>query len=589
MSFSIQNFESFIDPKIDRRGQEYFAHGAILSLEEMEPDRWKAEVQGTYLYQVEIEMNGLVVNRILCSCPYNYGDVCKHAVAVLYLLQSNYLNIDQEVEEYSDSGNTKNKPVNKKNKNGARNNISGQIKEKLNRLSANELRSYLQEILEEDRYFRSKFMSRMVSLDVSQSKTEIRSEVKRILKPAKNRRSIIYWNEAAEYLIGIQELLQNTEKQLNQGKPVPAIITCQSVIEELVPAIQYIDDSGGDLGSLIEWAFTLLEEAISLGLDESTRKAFYSDCLKQFSDKRYDGWDYGRRFLGIAVALARTPEEVDSLEDRLISLINKCKTKPDSDYMAPYHQESYALQLLDLYRVAEKEDKYMVFMKNFRHLPGVMDRLIRHCFQQQDYGKARMHCEEALRDFTSKPGLTVTWLEWLLKVAVAEDNVSEQRRYSEKLLLNTGKMDWYRTLKELYTENEWPKKSNDLLEKIELKNRWTYAGLVPSICVEEQNWKGLFSYVAANPDLSILQHYDSWLIEHFPKELMRIYKKALLDYVASNTGRKYYRSACNILQRMAALGGRPIVNEIVQHLQEKYQNRPALQEELMIASFVVDD
>ena len=171
-------------------------------------------------------------------------------------------------------------------------------------------------------------------------------------------------------------------------------------------------------------------------------------------------------------------------------------------------------------------------------------------------------------------------MEWQLKVARAEKDEQKQRDVTQRLLLKTGKMEWYKSLKKLYDKGKWPEKTDELLQS-QQADKWRYSGLIPSICIEEKRWDELYEYVKSDPSLPTLQHYDSWLKDHYLDELMALYKDALLQYMENNTGRKYYKDACAILQRMKALGGSRVANEILQILKTRYANRPALQDELM--------
>jgi hypothetical protein len=405
-----------------------------------------------------------------------------------------------------------------------------------------------------------------------------------MLKPAKqkSRHSILYGREAYRYLEGIRELLSGCERQLKQGQVSSVIIASQVVIEEIVPAFQYIDDSDGQVGYLVERSFELLEDAAGKELDKSTRRAFFEDCLQQFKDERYSGWDFGRRFLDLAVELADSAEAYDQLEELLLRKLSQSKKDVDSDFIYSLNRERTAGQLLDLYDAAGRKSKRLTFMKENRDLSNIMERLIEYAWQQKNYESVKTYSKEALQKFTAKPGLDSQWMEWLLKVARAEKDEQKQRDVTQRLLLKTGKMEWYKSLKKLYDKEKWPEKTDELLQS-QQADKLRYSGLIPSICIEEKRWDELYEYVKSDPSLPTLQHYDSWLKDHYSDELMALYKDELLQYMENNTGRKYYKDACAILQRMQALGGSRTANEVVQILQNKYDNRPALQDELMKA------
>ena len=88
--------------RIFQRGKNYYKQGKIKDyhINYTEDNRYeiKGRVRGTYNYQIKIDLriieNDLYFNNS-CSCPYDWGDVCKHEVAVLYkFLKEDYDGID---------------------------------------------------------------------------------------------------------------------------------------------------------------------------------------------------------------------------------------------------------------------------------------------------------------------------------------------------------------------------------------------------------------------------------------------------------------------------------------------------------------
>jgi uncharacterized Zn finger protein len=67
------------------RGYEYFKSRSVYNVD-AEADKIKAKVRGTENYKVKIKAEGTEVFAS-CSCPYDYGDHCKHIAAALMYLQ----------------------------------------------------------------------------------------------------------------------------------------------------------------------------------------------------------------------------------------------------------------------------------------------------------------------------------------------------------------------------------------------------------------------------------------------------------------------------------------------------------------------
>ena len=84
----ITDFESHIDGKILARGQRYFDDGMVVDVWAEAPSRYQAVVDGSVSYDVEIHLNPkseVVFHN--CDCPYDWGEYCKHEVAVLLAIR----------------------------------------------------------------------------------------------------------------------------------------------------------------------------------------------------------------------------------------------------------------------------------------------------------------------------------------------------------------------------------------------------------------------------------------------------------------------------------------------------------------------
>lgn len=87
MNITIDNFENYVPFNILQRGQSYYEEGAIILLDEKEDGEWVAEVKGSRKYEVEVSVDEDGSISWDCDCPYDYGAICKHVVAVLIAIR----------------------------------------------------------------------------------------------------------------------------------------------------------------------------------------------------------------------------------------------------------------------------------------------------------------------------------------------------------------------------------------------------------------------------------------------------------------------------------------------------------------------
>lgn len=90
MQLRLDNIEQAVEPVIVQRGRKYFRSGCVTECTDTEGDV-EAVVEGTERYKVSMQLDadGAVLSHS-CTCPYDWGDVCKHEVAVLLYLREQH-------------------------------------------------------------------------------------------------------------------------------------------------------------------------------------------------------------------------------------------------------------------------------------------------------------------------------------------------------------------------------------------------------------------------------------------------------------------------------------------------------------------
>lgn len=97
---NLNNFEKEIEEKIVKRGLDYYLSDCIENIEFLEEDEITAEILGTEFYEVFIQFKNEKILKHYCTCPYSYGEFCKHEAAVLFYLKKNNLENIPKNEEY---------------------------------------------------------------------------------------------------------------------------------------------------------------------------------------------------------------------------------------------------------------------------------------------------------------------------------------------------------------------------------------------------------------------------------------------------------------------------------------------------------
>lgn len=134
MMISLHNFESEIDESILDRGLSYWKNGNVIELKQTGNNEFEAIVSGNEDYEVKIKLADDNVQDFTCTCPYDWGPVCKHVIAVLFALREGNLNGLKEAKVKKKS----------KGKISQKNSLKKQFEDILNRLEKEELAGWIQ-------------------------------------------------------------------------------------------------------------------------------------------------------------------------------------------------------------------------------------------------------------------------------------------------------------------------------------------------------------------------------------------------------------------------------------------------------------
>lgn len=88
----IDNFEQHIDATIVNRGLEYFEDELVEDVEQVDKGEFSAIVCGNDDYEVYVRLDkeGNIIEKD-CTCPFDWGDTCKHEVALLFFIRDKEL------------------------------------------------------------------------------------------------------------------------------------------------------------------------------------------------------------------------------------------------------------------------------------------------------------------------------------------------------------------------------------------------------------------------------------------------------------------------------------------------------------------
>jgi hypothetical protein len=557
MHIPLNEFEQYIDETILKRGLSYFKSDAITDFTEISNGAYEAIVSGTdeYTVQLEIKNNTLITHH--CDCPYDMGPVCKHVVATLFYMQQDVLALNQSTTKTPKKNKTKS--------------VAQQIKELLKVISHDELMDFITENSKKDKKFRNYFLASFGHLSQHQSKEFYQQQIHSILKTAAGRDGWISWSDMKYVAKTTEPFLENAEKYFANHQFENVFFISTALLEEMTQAIQYADDSNGDLGYFIDSATDLLLKVVKEKIPSTLKKEIFEYCISAFNQQLFKGWDWHLGMLQIAAELIDNENDADVILNYLESV--------KGEYEREYAQ-SLKLDLLRRYKDPKEVEQFIT--KNISN-SSIRTKEIEKAFKNKNFERAKELANDGIKcDEKNKPGLVKDWYDWLLKIAIAQNDTPKIIEYARYRLINNFRetQDYYQILKNTIAPEKWHPFLEEIIKEITPKSRWGYIELEQTIYIQEQWWDRLFLMLKQHLSLENIQQNEQYLAKDYAAELIELYRERITNYVNKFIGRNHYRTACRYLRRMKKLGGDEQANKLIDLFRKQYPQRKALMDEL---------
>ena len=216
-----------------QRGQAYFAVGAVGRLR-ISADKIAAKVEGTVAYRVELRDDDGVL-AFDCSCPHAAdGYFCKHAVA----LGLAWLDQAKDVRQSSAASGRK-----------KRRDPWRDIKTYLDRQPANTLVEFLLEVAERDKRLYQSLLLKAERSAVGGG--NVAKTFRQAIDKATRIHGFVDWREAATFAGDMEPLVESMAELLKLDTAALLVELAEYAVEKLENSLEQIDDSNGEIGSMV--------------------------------------------------------------------------------------------------------------------------------------------------------------------------------------------------------------------------------------------------------------------------------------------------------------------------------------------------
>lgn len=558
---NLDNFEDFIDLNITEKGREYYESNLVINIEELSKSVYKAEVQGTNIYQVLVHLN--TENDLIsakCNCAYN-SIYCKHIIAVFYELRDM---LNGNITQY-------------RKKTQLSLDKSADTKQILMERTKEELVEFIVSLTEQYEELSQQILLSFFNGNDGDEIILCKKLIDTYISQNSDKEGFVSYYQSFQAVKGAKIVLGKAKNQLAKNKYYHSVEIVLCVVHELMKLLQYSDDSGWVIDSLVHESLDLIEDILTANeniCSAEKQKLFYK-LLEESSNRRYDDrLEYRLNLMEYCVYMAVTPDLQNLLKYKLNSLLEN-----NTDMILDINHLKERVNLI-IYSMIEKYDdtkNAKAFIEEHLGYPAFRRLAINNAFKNKDYELVIKLALEGEEQHKKLIGLVREWRYYRYDAYKLSGQLDNQRNLALNFVLD-GDFKYYSELKNTYKQEEWKKIYTDILKLIEDEKK-TFINSYTSILVEEKEFKKLLNYVKANPSSLIL--FYNYLIPDFKNEVFDIFKHYILDTASKATSRKDYHVVCNIIKKLSRAGGEDTAKEIIKILLSKYIQKPAFKDELL--------
>ena len=548
------------------RGEEYYEMGSVKKLT-CKDSVFSAVVSGTNYYNVKVicKDEGFLFN---CSCPYDFGGICKHSVAVgLAIVNGDY----QEVRP------TKNKAKR-----------SNTIEELLQMATAGEAKTFLKKILEKSDVYVDEFeayLKGQTGVEKRLNISEIRDELIAALENFDLENYQRFYDNDNDYGYYREEW-----EVLYDG--------AREELEEIMDI--YLDDSMAKLerGNIIDAFKIMLACYEAISMFDVTKINDELEIFDSIVNECFEYW--GKTFDTYEKELSKIEIQPDAGFRMIDIFFDRTKQTESEDFYSIDMFQPVFLQLITNKEVAEKcltalkkygyddEDsdeiqlKIASFLGNEKEWEAMADK----------YHADNPNIARQLLDYYKKKNATEKYLKIAKTAFRGWPNEFDEEIYSylkskpksdfqaDVLIhytIRTESINLFKELKKQFGDEKILKLLN------ELKSYYAKDSFYISVLTELQDYKTILEYLEEHINSPYIDFMVKPIINIYPQQCFELIKKKTENFLKENIGRKYYQDAVGWLRLLMDIRDdsvKSMVNNFIFTLREKYYNRPALKDEM---------
>lgn len=558
----LKSWECLFKTHILARGWDYYENGAVSSLERTGTG-YKATVEGSYDYEVEVEIYDNEIVDMFCDCPYaEDGNYCKHMAAVLYEIEEKSAQMTSEVRENSTD-------------------IKTELEDVIKNIDESEVRNILLELALKDDSLQNQILTKYVDKISPVQMNRLKQEVEMIAWKYSDRSGYVDYYHAMDYVHDLEAFLDENVQNLIDKKLIMQAFELTNEVFHMV-GNQDIDDSDGGTTWIVNSCYEYWKQILDQATDEQRDQMF------QWFKGRPQNYviDYMEDY--ISDFLMDEFHDTSMLLEKLRmldELIERAGDKTDcgSLYSSYYGFENIILKRLQIMKELNySENEINEYRTKFRHFSAIRELEIKEYLDKKAYDKAIEVLEESKKLDKEYAGLVSKYSEQLIQIY---HKTGQQEDYKKELICQVfscrqDNLENVKLLKATCDEEEWCTYREQIL------NSNSCLGIKFRFLEFEELYDRLLKTIVESGSIYTLDQYEKVLKKKFPDIVRDTYVNYVRKHAESVCDRKAYKGLMTYLKKITKYpDGRGKADQIAKEWKVIYRRRPAMMDELRKAGF----
>lgn len=542
------------------RGKDYYLNQRVKKIT-VNNYLIEADVEGEKNYHVIIKKEDNQIKSMSCTCPFaDEGQNCKHMAAVLFSLD-NPIESTNEVSLYT-IPTYNNEYVRKQEI----------VKTLVEQADESLIKDYLVTFLMDDQNRLLRFHS---AVNHHTSKEDLNSYFQQVDQATyeATRYGYIKYNEVYSFINKMETFIDENVQDMIQRQEY---LCAFELLNHIFITLGNVEmDSQGEEDELSRKIYQLWIEMIHKASKDAQNEMFM--WFVEHLDESVV--DYLQEYIEKIVINEFNDEEYqDTKLYAIYKMIHKIEKEETSDWYKKSHMNHWVLEYLKLmikYQCSKKQIDQ--FVRKYWMYSAIRQYFINLYMDELKYDLVLKILDESIRLDKEEISLVKEYQHQKKEIYLLQGDHDSyiKQLYNLVCFYDVGDFDTYLELKKQYTTNQWCEKREEVFDKIKRHVD------MKKFYEEEKLDDRLFKCIMKEPGLSSVRNYKTILKNHYSQEILEKYKKEVDHLALHTTGRKTYHYLVCLLREMKEIkGGDKMVEEISHQWQIKYNNRPAMMDEL---------